>query len=207
MMKKQNGFTLIELLVVVAIISVLIALLLPALGKSREAAKAVVCQSNQRQLGVTYQFYLNDNNNKLPPGYWASGGLAWFHFLMQLNSSLYDYTGNGNHIFRCPSDPTAVREEYYLTYRMNFEYFRWTTGDNFSCYPYGQIETPSRKLGMLEASSVEWMVYMPYWYASDPLYGVQFYHNGGANYLWMDWHVTWEGKMPLPENGYWTGND
>lgn len=56
-----RAFTLVELLVVISIISVLIALLLPALSSAREASRAVKCQSNVRQLGVAIQAYCNDS--------------------------------------------------------------------------------------------------------------------------------------------------
>lgn len=54
-------FTLIELLVVVSIISILMALLLPALQRSRRAANDLKCMSHQKQLGVLIGQYTNDN--------------------------------------------------------------------------------------------------------------------------------------------------
>lgn len=65
-MRRNSGFTLIELLVVVAIIAVLIALLLPALGSARERARAVACQSNLRQIGMVTFHYTSDFNGYLP---------------------------------------------------------------------------------------------------------------------------------------------
>src|ERR1051326_1646048 len=54
----RSGFTLIELLVVVAIIALLIAILLPSLGKARERARIAYCSSNCRQICVAYRTYL-----------------------------------------------------------------------------------------------------------------------------------------------------
>ena len=60
------AFTLIELLVVVAIIGVLAALLMPALGKAKERAKGTACISNLRQTGLALQMYVDGNNSRLP---------------------------------------------------------------------------------------------------------------------------------------------
>jgi prepilin-type processing-associated H-X9-DG protein/prepilin-type N-terminal cleavage/methylation domain-containing protein len=66
MKRRGTGFTLIELLVVVAIIALLVAILLPSLGKAKAKAKATVCLSNMRQLGMATRGYEYDFNNFMP---------------------------------------------------------------------------------------------------------------------------------------------
>jgi prepilin-type N-terminal cleavage/methylation domain-containing protein len=71
-----GGFTLIELLVVIAIISILAALLLPSLAKSKKEALRVQCSSNQHEIGLAYHMYSDDAKDFYPvtDGWGATGG-------------------------------------------------------------------------------------------------------------------------------------
>jgi len=66
---RTAGFTLIELLVVIAIIALLIGILLPSLGKAREAGRAVKCMANMKQIGTGLQSYATDYKGQI----WESG--------------------------------------------------------------------------------------------------------------------------------------
>ena len=77
----RKGFTLIELLVVAAIIAVLVAILLPGLGKAREAGRRVACLSNQKQLAVALHEYAVENADRFPPTpEWSNCSLNYYAY-------------------------------------------------------------------------------------------------------------------------------
>jgi len=76
-MRKRRGFTLIELLVVIAIIAVLLAILIPSLGKARERVKDTSCKSNLKNVGLAVLMYLDAYDRRLPPAN-SANQLLWY---------------------------------------------------------------------------------------------------------------------------------
>jgi len=191
-MRLKNGFTLIELLVVVAIIAVLIAMLLPALQNARESARQVTCQANLKQQGMAWIYYIDENDGWLPPSYVSQTNESWF-------TRLRFWTGSTKSIFVCPSD-TTTRQDVPLSYRANMSIFGCASNYPGPYLRYNTVPDPERRVGFLEGcSSGLWLVYMPQWFSWNlpEAGGIHWRHNGSANILWMDWHVTSSKEIPF----------
>lgn len=65
-MRHKKGFTLIELLVVIAIIAMLLAILMPALGKVKQKARQITCAAHMHNIGLVVNIYASDYDSKLP---------------------------------------------------------------------------------------------------------------------------------------------
>ena len=106
MAADKRGFTLIELLVVISIIAMLLAILMPALGKVKEKAREVMCRSSLKQWSYVFYLYANDHGGKLMPAQTSAspGGGTWI-------VSLRPYYGDlGKKMCICPNATKSAAE-------------------------------------------------------------------------------------------------
>lgn len=197
-----HGFTLIELLVVVAIISLLVAILLPSLQKARELAKSVACLAQLRQWNLSLGLYTHDSDNRLPL-YGGTGQPTWEVFLADL-----EYTIKDQNFHRCPAQGTSSKEDW-VTYAANAYMWGYWYINDATCVNgiLDDVKTDPDKSIMLAER--------PHRYNDNYVGGVlactwDHYqcvhteisqtglHNGSMNFLFLDGHVEWK-----ENTGFW----
>ncbi|MEI8198143.1 MAG: prepilin-type N-terminal cleavage/methylation domain-containing protein [Phycisphaerae bacterium] len=216
----SHGFTLIELLVVVAIIALLIALLLPALGRARGLSQIVRCGANERQIYMGFTYYASDYRGMYPVDYGAVGVGPWptigffdwwvsYVMLYTKEATPADATKSWQTttgIWRCPSSPrlycsTGMTGNYAYNSELAYNFVstigtlgppqQWKKSDSLLMLVDAGGNDP---LNVGLGPTVNWTSVQAGWGAR---YNAGNWHNGGSyNAVFLDGHVATGNTLP-----------
>ena len=189
---NSRGLTLIELLVVIAIIAILASMLLPVMAKAKSKASQIICVNNLRQWGLGMQLYATENDDFLPPegtGTILNQQTGWYVALpKQLGLGNYfamEWRTNskaalGKSIWICPSNTNRSNGNNLFHYCMNEHVDE--TGEEDHPVRVGAVPNPSRVVYLFDNGKRAARAQQNNVHTN--------LHNRGANFNFLDGHVT-----------------
>jgi len=201
---KPRGFTLIELLVVIAILSLLIAMMVPVVGKVLGRAKSAKCKSNLHQIGIANLSYASEHDGFLNYQQHGNGGTPGFSgtWGSRIVPYLQEYSGGDKdrgRVWRCPEQldggfigwPSFAVSAAVLRDRS-------MSTDPGSPRRIYEFESPSRKIHMMDDRRGT-IFTVTQFYSRENGGSIPLRHVGGtANVLFIDGHVSAYAAPPLP---------
>jgi prepilin-type N-terminal cleavage/methylation domain-containing protein/prepilin-type processing-associated H-X9-DG protein len=211
--RGNRGFSVIELLTVMAVILLLAALLLPALGRVKAKGKDVTCLNNLKQWGLATHLFTVDNNDFLPadgvpnplPTSTNSGwyvdlppeiGLPKYHEMPWHTNPAVD---PGRSTWICPANSRRSNGKNLFHYCLN-QYVNGT-GSNNQPTKISSLMGPSSLVWLFDTKNLPAVGYWSYVHTN--------VHHGGAQFLYIDGHVVgWRSQefWLVPENKARTNN-
>jgi|GEM_PF-2755972 len=227
--RSRSGFTLVELLVVIAILAVLMSILIPSLRKAREQAKIVVCQSHLRGLGMGFEIYVQDNNDRYPSQGNITELSCWVVEMAQVDLCPIEYIRQNYFdgsldTFFCPNFFSAGSYAKDADLSKIYWYENLTPDGETTGYTYSR-RSPGYMALMSTALPEEWLVLkkegpprplfmdqIKSYDAAGEIFDYMISHwddfkgePTGSNIVFTDTHVKWRQFSEMePRFGYWT---
>ena len=209
---KSFGFKLIELLTVIAVVAILAAIIIPALGGIRERANETKSASNLRQIGIAMQLYAQNNNGTLPAVLSPDDGV-WFIALTEFLQQQTGDSGKLTDVYRCPTyvslpgwEEKSSTDWSQLGYGMSYvmvgsPYTGWPWYDSETgtsdatgySAPLSRIEEPGNTVLVAEHDGWGWGLHAANIDSRRGDYATPYRanrHGDSANYLFVDGHVA-----------------
>jgi prepilin-type N-terminal cleavage/methylation domain-containing protein/prepilin-type processing-associated H-X9-DG protein len=214
---RRSGFTLIELLVVIAIIAILAAILFPVFAQARQKARAALCLSQSKQIGIAVHMYTQDYDETLPQAYLLDAPASskvkptpvrGFHVILQ------PYVKSQT-VFLCPSDPDKVHPllvywgpSFPLSFLPNYAIL---SPDDYTPVRMAAIDEPANTIILVEGRMKNigglgvWGYGGAEWQGGRRLTDAEMQagsispkprvaydrHLGGSDYIFADGHAKW----------------